>query len=175
MVFQKKRGQIWIETVTYTLIAFVMIGLVLGFAQPKIEEMQDKTIIEQSIGILKQIDSVIREVSEEGIGNKREIDVGIKKGKIVVDSKNDSVYFEITGRYMYSQPGQSFEEGNLNITTIEKGETYTTTIKRNYANIYNITYEGEEKDKSLARASNAYKVYISNKGGTTKNINFEID
>ena len=38
-------GQVWVETVTYTLIAIVMIGLVLSFAKPKIEELQDKTII----------------------------------------------------------------------------------------------------------------------------------
>ena len=49
------KGQIWIETVIYTLIIFVMIGLVLSFAKPKIEEMQDKAIIEQSIAMMKDI------------------------------------------------------------------------------------------------------------------------
>jgi uncharacterized protein (UPF0333 family) len=37
---KNKRGQIWVETVVYTLIALVMIGLVLAFAKPKIEELQ---------------------------------------------------------------------------------------------------------------------------------------
>ena len=33
------RGQVWVETVVYTLIAFIMIGLVLGVAKPKIEKL----------------------------------------------------------------------------------------------------------------------------------------
>ena len=57
----KKKAQVWIETVTYTMIALVMIGLVLAFAKPKIEELQDKTIIEQSIKILNEFNSIILE------------------------------------------------------------------------------------------------------------------
>ncbi len=34
-----KRAQIWIETMIYTLIAFIMLGLVLAYAKPKIEAM----------------------------------------------------------------------------------------------------------------------------------------
>ena len=44
-----KRGQVWVETVIYTLIALVMIGLVLSFVQPKIMELQDKATLQQSI------------------------------------------------------------------------------------------------------------------------------
>ena len=38
----KKRGQVWVETVIYTLIALALIGTVLAFVKPKVEEMQDK-------------------------------------------------------------------------------------------------------------------------------------
>ena len=55
----KKRGQVWIETVTYTLVAFVLIGLVLSFVKPKIEELQDQAIIEQSTSMIKEIDSIL--------------------------------------------------------------------------------------------------------------------
>ena len=43
------KGQIWVETMVYTLIAFALIGIVLMFVKPKIEEIQDTSIIEQSI------------------------------------------------------------------------------------------------------------------------------
>jgi uncharacterized membrane-anchored protein YitT (DUF2179 family) len=56
---KKRKGQVWIETVIYTLIAFVMIGLVLSYATPKIQELQDQAIIQQSIDMMKQIDSTI--------------------------------------------------------------------------------------------------------------------
>ena len=52
---KNKRGQIWVETMVYTLIAFALIGLVLAFVKPKIQETQDKAIIEQSVNILKDI------------------------------------------------------------------------------------------------------------------------
>lgn len=74
------RAQVWIETVLYTLIAFVMIGLVLAYAKPKIEELQDKTIIEQSIEMLKNIDSTILTIGAPG--NQRLIEIGIKKRRI---------------------------------------------------------------------------------------------
>lgn len=32
---RNRSGQVWIETVIYTLIAFVMIGLVLSYARPE--------------------------------------------------------------------------------------------------------------------------------------------
>ena len=35
VMVMKKEGQVWVETVVYTLIAFVLIGLVLSFAKPK--------------------------------------------------------------------------------------------------------------------------------------------
>ena len=49
---KRKKGQIWVETVIYTLIAFAMIGLALSFVKPKIDEIQDRGIIEQSITLL---------------------------------------------------------------------------------------------------------------------------
>jgi len=66
---KQKRGQVWVETVIYTLIAFVMIGLVLAYAKPKIEELQDKALIEQSIEMMKDIDSTILRMG--GAGNQR--------------------------------------------------------------------------------------------------------
>jgi len=47
MIKSKKKGQVWIETVTYTLIAFVLIGLILAFVKPKIDELQDKALIDR--------------------------------------------------------------------------------------------------------------------------------
>ncbi len=168
----KKKAQVWIETVTYTLIAFVMIGLVLSFAKPKIEELQDKTIIEQSIKALKEIDATILEVSEEGIGNKRKIEMGVKKGSFYINSSEDKIIFEITGRYMFSEPGESYEEGNINITTTEYGTQYQVKAARDYSGLYNITYNGNEDSKLISKSPTYYELYISNKGGNPENIDF---
>ena len=54
-----ERGQVWIETVLYTMIGLVLIGLVLGFVNPKIEESKDNLIIEQTLTLLNDLDSKI--------------------------------------------------------------------------------------------------------------------
>ncbi|MBU2612794.1 MAG: hypothetical protein KKB62_03680, partial [Nanoarchaeota archaeon] len=76
----KKKGQIWIETVTYTLVAFVLIALILAFVKPKIDQLQDQALIEQSFKMLNGIDSVVNSVYDTGIGNKRMVELSIKKG-----------------------------------------------------------------------------------------------
>ena len=47
------RGQVWIETVIYTLIAFALIATALTYIKPKIEEIQDKAIVENMIALQK--------------------------------------------------------------------------------------------------------------------------
>ena len=91
-VVKNSKGQVWIETVVYTLIAFAILGAVLGFAKPKIEELQDKAVIEQSILMLENIDGIIEEIKTVQ-GNKREIELGIKKGSLTIDSENDQIIF----------------------------------------------------------------------------------
>ena len=83
----KKRGQIWVETVVYTLIAFALIGLVLAFVKPKIEEIQDKAVLDQSAGILEEIDSIVKNLGSPG--NQRLIELGISKGKMTKYVYND--------------------------------------------------------------------------------------
>ena len=58
------RGQIWIETVIYTLIAFFMIGIVLAFVRPKILEFQDKIIIDRSINLMDHLNNNILSIAQ---------------------------------------------------------------------------------------------------------------
>ncbi len=106
-----KRGQVWVETVIYTLIAFVMIGAVLAFIKPKIEEIRDKALIEQTIEVIESINFGIIELGGEG--NKRIIELGIKKGILKIDGENNLIIFEIESRHVYSQPGEDIYIGNI--------------------------------------------------------------
>lgn len=171
-MLSNKRGQVWIETVTYTMIAFVLIALVIGFARPKIEEIQDQAIIEQSIKIIKDMDAKIQELSEKGEGNKRKVELNIRKGELSIDSANDTIHFIMEGRYMYSQPGQSYMEGGINITTIETGKIYTIILEKKYSDI-DIQYLGGQELRKLPRGTTPYELFISNEGGNV--INFELN
>ncbi len=176
LALPNKKGQVWVETVTYTLIAFVLIGLVLSFAKPKIEETKDKILIEQSIKMLRDIDQTITEVGGETIGNKRKIEVNLKKGQLEISPEKDTLVFELESKFLYSEPNQTYYEGDLQILTIEKGKYNKVTIIMNYSEEYEITYKNGEDKKIITKASNPYNFFISNKGGDTlTQIDIEVE
>lgn len=172
----KKRGQVWIETVIYTLIAFVLISTTLAFVKPKIEEMQDKAIIEQSIELIEAIDSQILSIIQGGPGNKRLIEIGLKKGLLEINGKEDKIVFEMESRSTYSEPGLEVNLGNIIVYTEKRGKFNLITLTRNYSE-YNITFQGSDAIKSLSKAATNYKLSVSNKGtdGNRTIIDFEVN
>lgn len=170
---KSRKGQIWVETVIYTLIAFALIGLVLAFAKPKIEEIQDKGIIEQSIGVLEEIDQIIKNLG--GAGNQRVITLKISNGALNIDGANDRIFFELESRYEYSEPGINIEIGEINAITEKKGRIYNITLTKDYEN-YNIKYNNLDESGKLSSASTPYKILIADKGKSEdkKVINIEV-
>ena len=69
------KSQIWVETVIYTLIGLVIIGILLSIVTPRIKEKQDEILIESSKEMLSNIDSTIEEVRYYGTGNSRPIEI----------------------------------------------------------------------------------------------------
>jgi len=175
-IFPKsKHAQIWVETVLYTLIALVMIGLVLAFIRPKIMELQDQAIIEQSIGILEEIDNIILSLTQGGPGNKRVIELGIKKGSLKIDGLDNRILFEIESSYTYSEPGTWIDYGEgIKILTEKRGEDNLVTILKDYSGEKDITYEKKDIPRTITKAPMPYKLSISNEGGVITKINFEI-
>ena len=169
-----KKGQIWIETVIYTLIAFVMIGLVLAYAKPKIEEIQDKAIIEQSIMMMEEINAKIMEVRQGGSGNKRELMLRIKKGTLKIDGIENKIFFEIESKYEYSELGTDVIYGDMITHTEKKGNFNLVTLTIDYNEEYDITYNGKDELKSISKASTPYKLFISNEGGEKSKIDIKI-
>jgi len=157
------KGQVWVETVIYTLIALTIIGLFLSFAKPKIEEIQDKSIVEQSVVMLEDINSVIISMIQGGAGNQRAVEIGIKKGNLKVDSTNDQLVFTIEGRYTYTEPGESVQVGNILASTKKINRISEVTLISNYS-MYNITYNGGEEAKIISKSPVPYKLLILNKG-----------
>jgi hypothetical protein len=172
---KNRRGQVWVETVIYLLIAFVMMGLVLSFIRPKIEELRDKAIMEQSIGILKDIDNVIVTIGSPG--NRRLVEVGIRKGSLIIDSENDKIIFEMDSRYVYTEPGQYVQIGNINATTKAIGTNNRITLERDFSGEYNLTYQGGESIKTLGKTSTPYRLFLTNEGELSNKtiINFDTE
>lgn len=171
------RGQVWIETVIYLLIAFVMMGLVLSFVKPKIEEMRDKAIIEQSLEIIKEIDNSISGIGTPG--NKRLIEIGVKKGTFTIDSTHDLIIFEMQTDYKYSESEEPVYIGNIKTITQGENQYSKVILERNFTESYDFIYGDAVTNKTLAKASTPYRLFIENKGtGTIPNkivINFNVE
>ena len=157
-----KKGQVWVETVIYTLIAFVMIGLILSYARPKLEQLQDETILQQSSTILKQIDSTILTLGTEG--NQRILSIGIKKGVLKLDAVNELIIFEIESTKLYSEPGKRVEDGNIIIYTEKKSGYNLITLTRNYSEKYDLKIDGKDELKAISPASTSYELILKNEG-----------
>ncbi len=169
----RKKGQIWVETVIYMLVAFAMIALVLAFIRPKIEELRDKAVIEQSIEIMNGIDNLFSEILIPG--NKRVLEVGIKKGTMVITPSTDTITIEVESSYAYSEPGEPIFIGDLEVLTEEKGKISLVTITRDYSSEYNLTYQNQEVPKSITKSPVPYKLFITNEGKTGGVTNINID
>ncbi len=171
----EKRGQIWIETVIYLLIAFVMIGMVLAFIKPKIEEIKDKSILEQSVEILGNIDDTITTIGSPG--NKRIVEIGLKKGTLEINGEYDFLAFQMDSMHIYTEPGEKIQIGIIVAETTKKTRDNLVVLTSNYTESYNFTYNGNKESKRLTKAAVPHKLTITNVGydsqGRTR-INFEL-
>lgn len=164
-VKRKRRGQVWIETVLYTFIAIALIGTALAFITPRITDMKDRAAIEQTIGTLNTFDEKVSAVLED-TGNRRIVDILLKRGEMYIDGGKDEVSIEVTGlRKPYSQPGAAIKEGRVSIISTQGQKTSSVILSLNYNGLADIAYLGSEDGvKKFSAAATSYKFAIDNKG-----------
>lgn len=158
----KKRGQIWVETVIYTLIALSMIGAVLAFVIPRVDEIQDKAIIDQSVDIINNINNIILSVVQGGPGNKRLIEIRIRKGTLSIDGNLDEIKFEMDSSYIYSELGEQINIGSIVVETQKTGSANKVILTTSYS--YNLKYNNGDGSKTINQAAQPYTISIENKG-----------
>src|SRR3989344_4927839 len=112
---RRKKGQIWIETVIYTLIGLALIGIVLAIVTPKINSSRDEIIVEQSIAVLSEFDYTMQDVINNIQGNVRRIpELTLKKGELIFDGETDIITMILKDMSKpYSEPGVLIEVGNV--------------------------------------------------------------
>jgi len=117
------RGQVWIETVLYTLIGLALIGIVLAITMPKINESRDRILVEQTIDSLNAFELTINEVIDRGPGNVRTIpEYRMKRGELFINSTRDSIVAVLNDLHSpYSEPGIPIKIGNV-VVLSEEGQ-----------------------------------------------------
>jgi len=166
-----KKGQVWIETVIYTLIGLALIGMILAFALPKITKTQEKILVEQTIESLKVLDQTIINVAESGEDNVRSFEISFKEGDLQIDAQNDSIYFILTGMdSYYSQKDVVVTDGRVGILSSGNEDSSNVKIYLNYTGYADISYDGTEDAGKITRSPVAYKLLISNLGNSEEGL-----
>ena len=162
-----KRGQVWVETVIYTLIGLTIIGLVMAAALPKINARKDEIMIEQSIEALGNIDDKIYDV-QKALGNRRVIDLDVRKGALIIDMEEDTISWELESRFEYSEGGVPISLGRLNVTTTSE-DPWKVELKLFYA--IDLRFDGNNFGTHRIDVSpTPYKFIIENDGKVDGNI-----
>lgn len=146
----------------YTLIGLALIGVVLAFVMPKINEAKDRLIIEQTITSLNDIDGKINEVLRVA-GNTRIIGFTMKRGELTIDAASDKIIFEMKdSRVLYSEPGVDVAQGRIVIRTEEGSKTNLISLTISY-NI-DLQYDAKDEPRKFSQAATPYEFIISNEG-----------
>ena len=168
------RGQVWVETVIYTLIGLAVIGILLAVSKPKIEQMKDRIIIEQSIKSLNEISSRIYDV-QIASGNKRVLDLKISKGNFYINASEGSntIGWIMESNYKYSEVGKEVNLGNMKVKTIEGGP-YVVEMWMAYP--VNLSNAGRDNYQSYEQSPTLYKLTIENNGkiGLYTNVDLNV-
>ena len=169
-LIKDKQGQVWVETVIYTLIGLSVIGILLAVSTPKINDMKDRLRINEAVDILNQMDAKISEV-QSAPGNQRVYDLTINKGKVIINGTAgaDEIVWIIETNYKYSEPGKEFMVGDLNINTVGDGY-YKVSLTRGY-NV-DLTVEGLDKSFEMESSTLPYQLIIKS---STVGSNIQVD
>jgi len=167
----KKRGQIGIEVVVYTLIGLAILAIILATVTPKIKEYSDRAVIKQTEESLTSLDETISAV-QLASGNQREVNFRIRKGEIIINPKEDTIKFLLKDSNLkYSQPGVAYSSGNVNILTENVTGGYDITLLLNYSDSINITVDNTESDNvQFTSSPNLYKILIKYLGDSDRKV-----
>jgi hypothetical protein len=167
-----KLAQVWIETAIYTLIGLTIIAILLAVANPQIDKIKDKGMVNQATDALNTLDSKVLDVSQS-VGSVAVPNIKVGKGKFIINSSNDSIGYVLSNSILqYSQIGFPIKEGNFIVETEKSGNKFNIFITRYYSGV-NITYNGSDSlDKYLEAGPVPYKIRMENKG--RGNIDFDI-
>jgi type II secretory pathway pseudopilin PulG len=148
-MFSSNRGQVWVETVIYTLIGLAVMGILLAASKPKIEQMRDKIVIEQTITSLNDISSRIYDV-QIAPGNKRILNLQISKGTFYINASENKIGWILNSNSKYSEVNSPVKIGNLMVLT-RLGAPYIVEIYTNYT--VNLTFDGKKDFNYAWRSS----------------------
>jgi len=174
-----KKAQVWVETVVYALIFLALMGAVLVISTPKIRQIKEKTILDQTQASLNVLNSAVLEARGMAAGTQIPVNFLIKKGQLKIACENEKIILEVDEiRTKYSEYDIVVYGGDIGILTTKQSDKFNNikmTLDYSAKGI-DLTY-GEDKlntEKSFVKAPTPYKFIIKNEGSVGELINIGI-
>jgi len=177
-----KLAVIWVSTVLYTLIALSIIGMLLAVVRPKLAEIKDRFITEQTVNAMNDFDKLVFDI-RKATGNRRSYELKLGRGEMTISGAENYLEWILKdSKYQASELGATIEAGRLNMTTTKVGDNFVVNLKLKYTDI-NLTVNNADEDKVLQPSATPYKIQIENKGASgvpeetrsLQRINIEVD
>ncbi len=167
-----KRGQVWIETVVYTLVGLAILGLLLAATKPKLDKMKDESLINQAIESFGVINEKIYEAAQTtGMRVKYNLEIG--KGVFSINATDDSLYWTIPSSLKYSEEDIEVSIGTTMTVKTTSADPWLVEIKMPYN--FDIKYNSEDENKEFIKSGTPYVFTIENEGSQDRvlQLNFK--
>jgi type II secretory pathway pseudopilin PulG len=158
----KKQGTVWISTILYTVISLAIIGSLMAVVQPRISQLKDSIVIDQTKNSLTKLNEVMISTKEGAIGMHIPSEFKLGQGNLFVSGKNDSITWVFQTASRYSEVGRRIQAGDIYELTEKAGDGYNVSLSLFYDT--NLTFNGKDDDKILQSAPLPYKIWFTNKG-----------
>jgi|GEM_PF-1466461 len=140
-----------ISLILVAVISIASIVLVLRIGNPLLERIEETSTFSEAKDIMNQINSAVKEVSYEGNGSSRKLNILVKGGEYRVLPDEDSIVYQMESRYELFSKGMWKSEGDLVISTGADVSAYEADVT------------GDGKDELVLE--NSYVLFAVNKTG----------
>src|SRR3989344_5559214 len=155
-----RNGQVWMETLLYTVVTLAILGTVLSFALPRLHMGQERARIAEQLTTLRALDNLISDLNTQPPGSSRSIAISVKQGTLSFDAGADSISWTMPNlKLEYSEQGVEVRDGHIAVLTTKEGVTHTVKLTVNYAALgINATLDGKETYGELSSAPTPYRL-----------------
>lgn len=162
---RNKKGDIWVSVVLYVLISLVILSSVYMIVEPKINEAQDRAVVEQTIILLGDINDAVK-TSSQATGTVVMRQVKISKGDLFIYNSTETngtiIYMLNNTNLKYSQPGTPLVSGNIQVITnnnLQNEGKYDVTLTLSLSNKKILNDNGQNLWQ-LSASPLPYKLFI---------------
>ncbi len=149
--------------------------IVLGTLTPFVEEGKSTQAFTEAKNTLSQIDQSMQQLLVEAVGARRQVDLNIREGKLIVAGDEERIKIRLEG-FTILQPGATVQEGNIQIQgggavdAVEEdadGDGNTDLVLRNRALTFAIKKLGNSTSWTALNTSTMITQIHNNRTGTT--------